>query len=143
LPFDQAEDAAMDSLEGVVLSDGAAFTDGLAQIFIVAQLLSMLLVAVLLGSACHAYLCGTVQRRRAFRCPLMQREVEVEFLERWILGARRSTTPVRCSAFETDTALGCQRRCADRSFRTQWVSALPVASGGNAGGGTRRFEAAS
>ena len=134
----------MDSLEGVVLSDGAAFTEGLAQIFIVAQLLSLLLVVVLLGSACHAYLCGTVQRRRAFRCPLMQREVEVEFLERWILGARRSATPVRCSAFEADTALECQRRCADRSFRTQWAYALPVAgSGGKAGGGMRRFEAAS
>ena len=133
----------MDGLEGVMLSDGAAFTEGLAQIFIVAQLVSLLLVVVLLGSACHAYFCGTVQRRRAFRCPLMQREVEVEFLERWILGARRSATPIHCSAFETDAALGCQRRCVDRSFRTQWVSALPVASGGNAGGGTRRFEAAS
>ena len=57
----------MDSLEGLVLSDGAAFTEGLANIFIVAQLLSLLLVVVLLGSAFHAYLCGTVQRRRAFR----------------------------------------------------------------------------
>ena len=133
----------MDSLEGVVVSDGAAFTEGLAQIFIVAQLLSILLVAVLLGSACHAYLCGTIRRQRAFRCPLMRREVEVEFLERWILGARRSAIPVRCSAFEVDSELGCQRRCADRTFRTQWVSALPVASGGTAGGGTRRFEAAS
>ena len=134
----------MDGLEGVMLSDGAAFTEGLAQIFIVAQLVSLLLVVVLLGSACHAYFCGTVQRRRAFRCPLMQREVEVEFLERWILGARRSATPVRCSAFEVDTALECQRRCADRSFRTQWAYALPVAgTGGNAGGRIRRFEAAS
>jgi hypothetical protein len=134
----------MDSLEGVVISDGAAFTEGLAQIFIVAQLLSILLVAILLGSACHAYLCGTVRRQRAFRCPLMQREVEVEFLERWIVGARRSAAPLRCSAFEVDTALDCGRRCADRSFRTQWTYALPVAgSGGKAGGGTRRFEAAS
>ena len=38
LPCPQAGDSAMDSLEGVVLSDGAAFTEGLAQIFIVAQL---------------------------------------------------------------------------------------------------------
>ena len=117
----------MDSLEGIVLSDGATFTEGLANIFIVAQLLSLLLVVVLLGSACHAYLCGTVQRRRGFRCPLMQREVEVEFLERWILGVRRSATPVRCSAFEDDTRLECQRRCAARAFRTQWEYALPVA----------------
>ena len=85
-----------------------------------------------------------VHRRRAFRCPLMRREVEVEFLERWILGARRSATPVRCSAFEADTALECQRSCADRSFRTQWAYALPVVGrGGKAGGGIRRFEAAS
>lgn len=117
----------MDSVEGIVLSDGATFTEGLAQIFIVAQLLSLLLVAVLLGSACHAYLCGTVQRRRAFRCPLMQREVEVEFLERWILGVRRAATPIRCSAFESCTTLECQRRCSDRAFRTQWDFALPVA----------------
>ena len=124
----------MDSLEGVVLPDGAAFTEGLALIFIVAQLLSLLLVVVLLGSACHAYLCGTVQRRRAFRCPLMQREVEVEFLERWILGVRRSATPVRCSAFEACTTLECQRRCSDRAFRTQWDFALPIAGrpGGSA-----------
>ena len=117
----------MDSLEGVVVSDGLAFTEGLAQIFMVAQLLSLLLVAVLLASACHAYLGGTVQRRRGFRCPLMRREVEVEFLERWILGVRRSATPVRCSAFEEDTALECQRRCSNRAFRTQWDFALPVA----------------
>ena len=117
----------MDSLEGLALSDGAAFTEGLAQIFIVAQLLSLMLVVVLLGSACRAYLCVTVQRRRAFRCPLMQREVEVEFLERWILGARCSATPVRCSAFEACTTLECQRRCSDRAFRTQWDFALPIA----------------
>ena len=116
----------MDSLEGLVLSDSAAFTEGLANIFIIAQLLSLLLVVVLLGSACHAYLCGTVQRRRAFRCPLMQREVEVEFLEHWILGVRRAATPTRCSAFETSSALECRRRCADRAFRTQWEYALPV-----------------
>ena len=117
----------MDSWEGMVLTDGAAFTEGLAQILIAAQLLSLLLVAILLGSACHAYLCGTVQRRRCFRCPLMQREVEVEFLEHWFLGVRRSATPTRCSAFEEDTMLECQRRCTDPSFRTQWEFALPVA----------------
>ena len=117
----------MDSLEGLALSDGAAFTEGLANIFILAQLLSFLLVAILLASAGHAYLCGTVQRRRAFRCPLMRREVEVEFLERWIMGVRRAATPTRCSAFESSTTLECQRRCADRAFRTHWDFALPVA----------------
>ncbi len=117
----------MDGMEGIALSDGAAFTEGLALILIVAQLLSLLLVAILLGSACHSYLCGTVLRRRCFRCPLRQREVEVEFLERWLLGVRRSATPIRCSAFEDDTTLECERRCTDRAFRNQWEFALPVA----------------
>ena len=111
----------MDTLDGILLSDGAAFTEGLADIFIVAQLASMLLVAVLLGAAAHAYIFGTVRRSRCFRCPLMRREVEVEFLERWILGVRCSATPDRCSAFEVPTALECRRRCVDRAFRNQWA----------------------
>jgi hypothetical protein len=61
----------------------------------------------------------------------MRREVEVEFLERWVLGVRRSSTPDRCSAFEVPTALECARRCVDRSFRHQWESPLAAA-------GTRR-----
>jgi hypothetical protein len=118
----------MDTLDGLVIGDGAAFTQGLADIFIVAQLLSLMLVAVLLGSACRAYLCGTTQRQRCFRCPLVRREVEVDFLERWFLGVRRSAVPTRCSAFEVPTAIECGRRCGDRSFRTQWTSAVKVAS---------------
>jgi hypothetical protein len=118
----------MDTLDGIVIGDGAAFTQGLADIFMVAQLLSFTLVAILLGSACHAYLCGTVRRRRCFRCPLMRREVEVEFLERWFLGVRRAAVPTRCSAFETPTAIECGRACNDRAFRAQWTSAVKVAS---------------
>lgn len=118
----------MDTMDGILIGEGVAFVEGLADIFIVAQLVSLVLVALLLCSAGHAYLWGTVQRRRCFRCPLMRREVEVEFLERWFLGVRHGAVPVRCSAFEVPTAVECGRRCVDRSFRAQWVSAANVAS---------------
>ena len=114
-------------MDGIVIGEGVAFMEGLADIFIVAQLASLLLVALLLGSACHAYLCGTVRRRRGFRCPLMRREVEVEFLERWFLGVRQAAVPTRCSAFEVPTAIECRRRCLDRAFRNQWPFPLSVA----------------
>ena len=118
----------MDTIDGIAINEGVALMEGVADIFIVAQLFSLLLVALLLCSAGHAYLCGTVRRRRCFRCPLMQREVEVEFLERWLLGVRRAAVPTRCSAFEVPTAIECRRRCLDRSFRTQWASPLSVTS---------------
>jgi len=117
----------MDTMDGIVIGEGAAFMQGLADIFIVAQLVSLVLVTLLLCSAGHAYLFGTVQRRRCFRCPLMRREVEVEFLERWFLGVRRAAVPTRCSAFEVPTAIECRRRCPDRSFRNQWAPAMNVA----------------
>jgi hypothetical protein len=112
----------MDTFEGFLVPDGAAFTEGLAWIFIVAQLASLALVSFLLLGAAHAYLFGTVRRRRCFRCPLTRRDVEVEFLEHWILGVRRATRPHACSAFDVPTALECGRRCADPSFRIQWES---------------------
>jgi hypothetical protein len=117
----------MDVMDGVAFGSGAAFTEGLAQIFIGAQLLSLLFVVALLCAAHHPYLCGTVRRARAFRCPLARREVEVEFLERWILGVRRAASPSRCSAFEVPEAIECHRACVDRAFRTRWESALPLA----------------
>jgi hypothetical protein len=81
----------------------------LAQIFIVAQFASLLFVLGLLCASHHTYLCGTVRRLRGFRCALMRREVEVEFLERWLLGVRCSATPTRCSVFEVPTTIECQR----------------------------------
>ena len=116
----------MDVMDGAV-GPGAAFTEGLAQILIGAQLLSLVFVLALLCAAHHPYLYGTVRRVRGFRCPLMRREVEVEFLERWILGVRRSASPSRCSAFESSAAIDCHRGCVERAFRTRWESALPVA----------------
>jgi hypothetical protein len=127
LPFSLAEVTDMDAMDGMMLAEGAAFTEGLVDIFIVAQFASLLLVVTLLCGAHHAYLCGTVRRRRCFRCPLMRREVEVEFLDRWLLGVRCSATPTRCSVFEVPTTIECQRRCMDRSYRHQWEFALPVA----------------
>ena len=118
----------MDDLEGLVLSDGAAFTEGLANIFIVAQLLSLLLVVVLLGSACHAYLCGTVQRRRAFRCPLMQREVEVEFSS---AGSSASAAP----------PLRHAARRSRRAARSNAVAAAPTAPSALSGSTRSRWAA--
>ena len=117
----------MDVMDGPMLAEGAAFTEGLAQIFVVFQIASLLLVAGLLCASHHAYLCGTARRRRGVRCPLMRREVEVEFQERWLLGVRCSSTPTRCSAFEVPTAIECRLRCADESYRHQWEVAPPVA----------------
>ena len=117
----------MDVMDGAVFGQGAAFTEGLVQLLIGAQLLSLLFVVALLCAAHHPYLFGTVRRSRAFRCPLARREVEVEFLERFLLGVRRSATPSRCSAFEVPTAIECRRHCGERRFRTQWEFALPLA----------------
>ena len=117
----------MDAMDGMMLVEGAAFTEGLARIFIVAQLASLVLVVALLCASHHAYLCGTVVRRRSFCCPLMRREVEVELVERWLLGVRCSATPGRCSAFEVPTAIECRRQCMDSAFRHHWEFPLFLA----------------
>jgi hypothetical protein len=128
LPLSPAEVTDMDAMmDGTMLAEGAAFTEGLAQIFIVAQFASLLFVLGLLCASHHTYLCGTVRRLCCFRCPLMRREVEVEFLESWLFGVRCSATPTRCSAFEVPTTIECRRPCMDRSYRHQWEFALPVA----------------
>jgi hypothetical protein len=113
-------------MDEMVLGFGGVFVEGLADLLVVAQLLSLAFLIGVLGVSHHTHLFGTVFRRRGFRCPVMRREVEVEFLERWRLGVRCSTTPTRCSAFEAPTALACQRRCVDRSFRQGWEFAVPV-----------------
>jgi hypothetical protein len=117
----------MDAMDGMMLAEGVAFTEDVAQILIGAQLASLVLVLGLLCASHHTYLYGATRRRRGFRCPLMRREVEVEFLDRWLLGVRCSATPTRCSAFEAPTAIECRRPCTDRSFRQVWEFALPVA----------------
>ena len=114
----------MDAMEGMVLGDGAAFIEGLAQMLVVSQLLALLLLAILLCCSERAYLFGATRRRRAFRCPLMRREVEFE--ERRFLGVQHSAAVKRCSAFEVATAIGCRRPCVNSSFRRQWEYALPI-----------------
>jgi hypothetical protein len=116
----------MDAVEGMVLGDGAAFIEGLAQFFIVTQLVTLLVLTALLCGSERAYLFGATRRRRAFRCPLRRREVEVEFEERRFFGVRHSAAVKRCSAFEVATAIGCRRPCVNSSFRRQWEFPLPV-----------------
>ena len=118
----------MDAVEGMVLGDGAAFIEGLTQLFVVAQFLTLLLLTILLCCSERAYLFGATRRRRAFRCPLMRREVEVEFEEHRFLGVRHSAAVKGCSAFEVATAIECRRPCVSSSFRRQWDFPLPVSA---------------
>jgi len=55
--------------------------------------------------------------RRAFWCATTGRDVEV---------CLRLGHVLSCSAFDDASAIACDRRCIDRSFRTQWPAALPV-----------------
>ena len=55
-------------------------------------------------------LATCVVRRRAFWCPGVGREVEVEFEDRGLLGFRRHDV-LTCSAFEHPHELTCGRDC--------------------------------
>ena len=55
--------------------------------------------------------------RHAFWCATSGCDVEV---------CVRLGHVLSCSAFEDPSAIACDRRCVDRSFRTRWPSALPV-----------------
>lgn len=65
-------------------------------------------------------------RHAAFWCALTERDVEVEFVVRGILGLRRSCGVTSCTAFNPPTAVACGRRCLDSAFRRQWLPPLPV-----------------
>jgi hypothetical protein len=65
---------------------------------------------------------------RRFWCPLVRREVEVEFATRGWLGLRRPAAVRRCSVFNPSEAVHCDRRCVEASFRKQWDVALPARS---------------
>jgi hypothetical protein len=62
--------------------------------------------------------------RRAFWCPLLGQEVEVDFARTQWLG--ESSAVLRCSAFDPPEAVTCGRRCAAPAYRAQWPSALPL-----------------
>jgi len=98
----------------------------IVQAVVTAQIVAFILLSMLLLFSAPTFLWGTVRRRRGFRCPLVRREVEVEFEERHVLGFRRSAGVRSCSVFELPTAIECQRRCVDGAFRRQWEPALPV-----------------
>jgi hypothetical protein len=57
------------------------------------------------------------RRRRTFWCAIADREVVTEF---------RRGRVCACSAFESATAITCDRRCTDAAFRQQWPPVLPV-----------------
>jgi hypothetical protein len=65
---------------------------------------------------------------RKFWCPLVRREVDVEFATRGWFGLRRPSAVRRCSVFNPPEAVHCDRRCVSSSFRKQWDAALPVRS---------------
>ena len=110
----------MEEAEGIIL------VQSLAQFFVITQLVALaFLIAVVLICE-RTLLWGTTRRLRAFRCPLMKREVEVEFEEGRVLGFRRSVAVKSCAAFELPTAIECRRPCVDSAFRRQWEFALPV-----------------
>ena len=100
--------------------------EAIVQAFVTAQIVAFILLSMLLVFSAPNFLWGTVRRCRGFRCPLVRREVEVEFEERHLLGFRRSAGVRSCSVFEPPTAIECQRRCVDSAFRRQWEPALPV-----------------
>ena len=52
-----------------------------------------------------------VVRRRRFWCAPAGRDVEVELEEHGLLGFRRRTAVLRCSAFECPGEISCRRGC--------------------------------
>jgi hypothetical protein len=66
-------------------------------------------------------------RRRRFWCALRNRDVEVEFETKAVLGFPRTAGVKRCSAFEEPDKVVCGRHCLESKFRRQWPYALPVA----------------
>lgn len=60
--------------------------------------------------------------RRAFWCPLVGRELEVDFARRQWLG--ESSAVIRCSAFDPPEAVSCTRRCVRARYRAQGPYAL-------------------
>ena len=117
---------ALEEAEAIVLGQGANLIEGLAEFFILAQVVTLLVLIVLVLGSERGFLFGVTRRHRAFRCPLMKREVEVEFEERRCLGVRCSVAVKSCTGFEVATAVGCRRACVDSAFRRQWEFALPV-----------------
>jgi hypothetical protein len=65
-----------------------------------------------------------VVRRRRFWCARAQREVEVEFEERGLIGVRRAVAVLSCSVFDPPAQVRCRRSCLDRDVRLRLPMAL-------------------
>ena len=70
-----------------------------------------------------------IRSRRQFWCATAEERVEVEFAERGLPGFRRAIAVLSCSCFDPPSAIGCQRRCLDPTFRLQRSPALPAGGG--------------
>jgi hypothetical protein len=73
----------------------------------VAAILAVLLVPIVTKAV----------RRRHFWCVRAQRDVEVEFEERGLVGFRRAVAVRSCSVFDPPTQVRCQRSCLDQDAR--------------------------
>ena len=108
------------------LAEGTVLIEGLARLFIIAQVGALFVVSLVVVIGEWTQLFGRTRGCRAFRCALAQRDVEVEFTERRVFGFRRPLAVHACSAFESPTAVACRRPCIHSAFRRQWEYALPV-----------------
>lgn len=63
---------------------------------------------------------------RRFWCRWSGREVEVQFLAGGLFGLGSPVAVRRCSVFEPASAIECQRRCLDATYRRSWEPALPL-----------------
>jgi hypothetical protein len=97
-----------------------------SRLLIIAQLVAMAIVIVVATIVHRAVLLGRTRGRRAFRCAHARREVEVEFVERRLLGLRFPVAVTRCPVFDDPSAIECARPCLESAFRRRWESALPV-----------------
>ena len=59
---------------------------------------------------------------RVLRCPVTGRPVRVELLMVGLPGLRRAQDVLACSAFESETAITCDRRCVRPVPPARWVS---------------------
>lgn len=110
----------MDVMEGTVM------IEAYVRLFVLAQLAVLLLLIAVVLIAEWTLFFGTTRCRRAFRCPLMKREVEVEFEAHRFLGFPRPVAVKSCTAFESPTTVECRQQCVDSAFRRRWEFALPV-----------------
>ena len=108
------------------VTEGTLPVEAYVQLLVIAQLVVLFFVIAVLFISEWALFFGVARWRRGFRCPLMKREVEVEFEGRRVLGVRWPVAVKSCTAFESPEAIECRRACVDRAFRRQWESALPV-----------------